>query len=94
MADPVFEKLDDGKYQITNGEKVVPITPEDFEDLYFSVEGLAPSYFYRSLTDNCCKDDDQRLAIKEMVENSDLGLNKSLEKLMQDIMALPEPETS
>lgn len=90
MADPTIEKTDDG-YRMTDGARSVPISTEDFEDLYFSDPNLNTSQFYRLLTDSVCKNDDQRLNVRGMVEESDLGLNDALRKLQQDIQALPDP---
>ena len=92
MVDPTFEKTDDG-YRITDGTRIVIMTAENFEDLFFAVP-VSPSQFYRLLTDSCCTEDADRVAIREMVEASELGMNAALDKMQAEVAALPEPETS
>lgn len=89
MPDPTFEKTATG-YRIAWGAKELPIAPAMFENLYFAVP-LNTTGFYRLLVDDCCRNDAQRVILKEMMDGATSGRNKALEILMKEIAALPEP---
>lgn len=82
-----FEKTDTG-YCIRDDSRVINVPAEKFEDIYFAVP-TAPTHFFRLLTDDICASDDERKLLREMLD--DAGLTASLEAVMEQIQALPEP---
>ena len=82
-----FEKTEGG-YSISDGERSLFVPDEKFPDLYFSVP-IAPTYFFRLLTDDILQTDEDRHTLREMLDAA--GLTAALDSIMEEIQQMDEP---
>ncbi|MHC4599376.1 MAG: hypothetical protein ACYS47_10260 [Planctomycetota bacterium] len=62
-----IERVTEGKYKISDGERNVEFDQERFEDLFYAVP-VDSTAFYRLLTEAVCETEDERTAMVTMIQ--------------------------